>query len=61
MRCIKCNAIFDIKDAAITFRKYGEVQIREKKCPECGGSFRAIELPGDLDKYLYNDDSRYYN
>lgn len=61
MQCNKCKTIFDIGSATITYRKFSGVNIREKVCPECGGAFHAIELPGDLDKYLYPDkDERYY-
>ena len=59
--CCSCNHHFDIKDAAVRYRKYGNVEIREKVCPQCGGTFRSIELPREFDKYLYiNEDDRYY-
>lgn len=59
MRCNKCNALFDIKDARIEYNNMG---VRQKVCPECGWmSFKAIELPQYLDKYSsFNDDERYY-
>ena len=62
MICKRCGEVFDIKNAAIKYRKLYNVQIPEKKCPTCGGNFQAVELPEDLDKYLYvNGDDRYYN
>ena len=61
MLCNDCSARFDIADAAITYRNYGNVNIMEKRCPQCGGTFRIIELPREFDKYLYvNEDDRYY-
>jgi len=62
MICNGCNNIFDIKDAMVKYRKYGGVQLREKRCPKCGGTFKAINLPDDLDKYLFiNDNDNYYS
>lgn len=62
MICKKCKKIFDISEAAVTYRTYGGAQRRDKVCPHCGGGFRAIEPSGCLDKYLYvNDDPRYYS
>ena len=61
MICNRCRHTFHIRDATIRYREYGGVNIMEKQCPKCGGSFRSIQPPGDLDKYLYiNDDDRYY-
>ena len=61
MICNRCHRSFNIKDAAVKSKKMYNVDIKEKVCPECGGSFRSIQPPGDLDKYLYiNDDKRYY-
>lgn len=61
MVCNECSTHFDIKDAAVTYRNYGGVNIMEKRCPQCGGTFRSIELPKEFDQYLYvNDDDRYY-
>ena len=38
----------------------GNVMIKEKKCPYCEGSFKKIDVPKILDKYLYvNTDRRY--
>lgn len=62
MVCNRCGLRFDISDAAITYRDFAGIKMREKKCPECGGSFRAIELPEELDIYLFSDrDKRYYS
>ncbi len=62
MKCNRCGHIFNIKDAAISYRQYANIQIRDKKCPLCGSSFSACNLPKDLDKYLYVDkDERYYS
>lgn len=62
MKCNRCNHIFNIADATICYRSYGNIKIREKKCPVCGGNFRAFDVPQDLDKYLYVDnDERYYS
>lgn len=61
MQCIKCKHTFNIGDAAIVYIDHAGAKRREKKCPQCGGNFRAISIPPDLDKYLYCDlDSRYY-
>lgn len=60
--CNSCGLHFNIGEAAVRYRKYGNVEIREKVCPVCGGTFRSIELPKEFDKYLYvNDDERYYS
>lgn len=62
MGCNRCKNTFDISEASVVYKKYGGVQIREKVCPVCGGQFRALEPPEDLDKYLFVDsDKRYYN
>ena len=62
MICNNCRSIFNIDEAAIVDRNYAGIILHEKKCPECGGSFRAIELPSDLDSYLFVDnDKRYYS
>lgn len=61
MECVSCKYIFDIKDAQIKIRNYAGISISEKRCPRCGGRFQAIELPSDLDRYLYvNYDNKYY-
>jgi hypothetical protein len=53
--------VFDIGEAAVIYRDYCGVKIREKRCPLCGGTFRAIELPYELEKYLHvNVDDRYF-
>lgn len=62
MICNKCHNVFKFSDATIIHRKMYGINIAEKRCPECGSSFRAIELPNELDSYLYvNYDERYYN
>ena len=61
MRCMSCEATFDIGEAAVVYKQYGNVSYPEKRCPLCGGAFRAIDLPKCLEKYLHiNDDERYY-
>lgn len=61
MICGSCRHTFDYRDAATVYRKLYGKEIPEKRCPLCGGIFRVIELPNDLDNYLYvNDDERYY-
>lgn len=61
MICNQCSTRFDISDAAITYSKYGNVNIMKKACPQCGGAFRCLELPKLFDKYLFvNDDEKYY-
>lgn len=60
--CCRCRSVFSIYDAIVTERKFGNVNIKEKRCPYCEGSFRKIDVPKLLDKYLYvNADPRYYN
>lgn len=62
MVCNKCNHRFDIHDAVIEYKEFAGVKYREKRCPLCGGTFRAVELPDELDVYLYVDrDERYYS
>lgn len=62
MVCGSCKHVFDYKDAAIVYRKMYGIDIPEKKCPLCGGTFRAVEVPDDLDSLLYVDrDERYYS
>lgn len=61
MVCNNCEHIFNIKDALIKNTKYYGINIPEKRCPRCGGTFRIIDIPKELDHYLYvNDDNRYY-
>lgn len=61
MICNKCRHTFDYSEAAIKYRDFHGIQMPEKKCPECGGTFRAIEVPEEFDKYLFVDqDKRYY-
>jgi hypothetical protein len=48
-------------DAVTTYTKLYGKDIPEKRCPFCGGTFRLLELPRELDVYLYvNRDERYY-
>jgi len=62
MRCNRCGNIFDISEAAVVYRKYGSAEIKEKRCPNCNGTFKHIQLPSELDTYLYvNNDERYYS
>ena len=59
--CDKCSHVFNIGEAGIKHNKYYGIDIAEKVCPECGGTFRIIDLPRELDQYLYvNEDERYY-
>ena len=59
--CSRCKSTFDMADAIKVKRKLLGIMITEKVCPICGGTFRTVEIPGDLDQYLYvNDDDRYY-
>lgn len=59
--CSKCHSVFEAKEAVQIERKYGNVNIIEKRCPFCEGEFRQSDLPTSLDRYLYvNTDSRYY-
>ena len=61
MLCSSCKSTFDYKDATVIYKKLLGIEIPERVCPICGGTFRAIEVPGDLDQYLYvNTDNRYY-
>jgi DNA polymerase III alpha subunit (gram-positive type) len=61
MICNECHHVFAYKDAGVIHKKLYGLSIPEKRCPKCGGTFRAIELPNELDKYLYvNHDERYY-
>lgn len=61
MVCNKCGHTFNIMDARIAYSNYGTVQIPRKVCPKCGGTFRSIEIPPEMDQYLYvNEDERYY-
>ena len=62
MICTRCKNTFQIQEATTVYRNYGGVKIPEKKCPVCGGTFRAVEIPEDLDRFLFNDrDERYYS
>jgi hypothetical protein len=61
MICNKCGHVFNIGEAAIKTNSYFGIDIPEKVCPQCGGGFRLIEIPKELDQYLFiNDDDRYY-
>lgn len=58
--CCRCRSVFSVYDAIVVERKIDSVKIREKKCPYCEGSFKKIDVPKMLDKYLYvNTDKRY--
>lgn len=59
--CNRCRSTFDIADTVKIKKKLYSIEINERVCPICGGTFRAIEVPGDLDQFLYvNDDDRFY-
>ena len=61
MVCNRCGHIFNIKDGIYVYRKLGNVEIKERRCPQCKGNFSVIEVPEEFDKYLYIDnDDRYY-
>lgn len=58
--CCSCRSVFAVYDAIMVERRFGNVMIKEKKCPYCEGSFKKIDVPKILDKYLYvNTDRRY--
>lgn len=60
--CDSCKNVFDIHEAVIKHTKLYNISVPEKRCPNCGGTFRSVEVPGDLDLFLYvNTDDRYYN
>lgn len=60
--CLSCENIFSIEDAAKAKRKLYNIEIEEKRCPECNGDFKILYVPRSLDKYLdINRDPRYYN
>lgn len=61
MCCNRCRHTFDFEEATVEYRYIYGIKIPEKKCPLCGGTFRSLEVPSDLNLYLYvNDDERYY-
>lgn len=61
MVCKDCGHVFDIGEAAIKKTSYFGIDIPEKVCPQCGGGFRLMEIPKELDQYLFvNDDERFY-
>lgn len=61
MVCNSCGHIFNIQEATIKNTNYYGVNIPVKVCPKCGGTFRMIDIPKELDQYLYVDnDDRYY-
>lgn len=62
MFCNKCKHTFDFEESTVVYKKLYGISVPERKCPICGGQFRAVELPNDLDYYLYvNKDERYYS
>ena len=62
MICNKCRHTFDYSEATIKHINFHGINIPEKRCPQCGGTFRAIEVSEYLDKYLFVDkDDRYYD
>ena len=62
MICNKCRHTFNYSEAAIKHINFHGIDIPEKRCPQCGGTFKAIEVPEYLDKYLFVDkDDRYYD
>lgn len=62
MICNRCHKVFKYSDAKVIYRKMYGINISEKRCPECESTFRAVELPNELDSYLYvNHDERYYS
>lgn len=59
--CCECRSVFSQYDAVTTEREIYGIKIKEKRCPYCEGSFRKIDVPKVLDKYLYvNTDDRYF-
>ena len=62
MICNRCNHTFNLKDAAVIYKNLCGIDIQENVCPKCKGDFRNIEIPHELDKYLFVDnDERYYS
>ena len=62
MICNSCHGTFNYAEATNINTKLLGMNVVEKRCPYCGGKFRAIELPKELDGYLYvNQDDRYYS
>lgn len=60
--CCSCRSVFDQYDSVLVERRYGNVLIKEKRCPFCEGVFRKVDVPKMLDKYLFiNTDPRYYS
>ena len=62
MICNDCHGLFDYDTATVVHTKLFGIDITEKRCPYCQGKFRAVELPRELDSYLFvNQDDRYYS
>lgn len=62
MMCSKCNHVFDISEAVKTTTKLMGIDVPDKVCPRCGGTFFMLEMPSEYDRWLYVDyDSRYYS
>lgn len=62
MICKDCQHTFQYGEATTVYRKLYGISIPERKCPFCGGRFRAVEIPDELDQYLFvNNDERYYS
>lgn len=60
--CNSCKKVFDIHEAVTKQIKLYNINVPEKRCPYCSSTFRMVEVPGDLDLFLYvNYDDRYYN
>lgn len=61
MICNGCKHVFDIREAIVKYTNLYGIKVPEKRCPICGSTFRAIEVPGDLDLFLHiNTDEKYY-
>lgn len=62
MVCSSCYHTFNLEEATVVNKKLFGIDVPEKRCPLCGGVFRAVEIPNDLDIYLFvNKDERYYS
>lgn len=62
MVCNDCRHTFSYDEATVVYKKMYGIEVPERRCPLCGGMFRAVEVPSDLDAYLFvNKDERYYS
>ena len=60
--CIKCRQIIHRDDIYYEKKNLFNINVWEKVCPHCKGKLTFVDIPEELDRFLYvNEDKKYYN